>query len=339
MRIKASQAYTWITRAAIEHPHDLAHAFGEKFGVSRATSAKWLRQLVDEGWVIRQGTTRPQWHPGRRRLMIARYALPGLDESLCWLHDFEPFLDLPSAIVNIAHYGFTEMLNNANDHSGGTRVKVCAMQTATRLHLLIHDNGIGVFERIAKGLTLPDRRIALLELSKGKCTTDPSNHSGEGIFFCSRIFDRFTLEANDLVFTHDIAMKHDWLYEPDDTGLEQGTRIRMVIRLDSPRTLHQVFAEYGDDDALSFHRTVVPVKLARIGNENLISRSQAKRLIQRFDQFRTVVLDFEDVPEIGQAFADEVFRVFERSHPSLMLVVARANEGVSRMIARARAHQ
>lgn len=334
MKVKAGNVHEWITRATVAYPHDLAKAFCEQFGVTRATAATWLRKLVAEDWVRKDGATRPTWSLGPRRLLVSRYLLPELDESLCWIRDFAPYLTLPDHIADIAHYGFTEMLNNAIDHSGGEWVRVGVMQTATRLYLSLHDNGIGVFERIASGFGLPDRRLSLLELSKGKCTTDPGRHSGEGIFFTSRVFDRFNLEANDLQFVHDVALKHDWLREQDDSDLRRGTRIRMSIRLDSSQTLRSVFDQYTDADELTFSRTVIPVRLARLGNENLISRSQAKRVIQRFDQFKTVILDFEGVPQIGQAFADEVFRIFASDHPDLSLTPINANPDVMRMIHR-----
>jgi hypothetical protein len=71
--------------------------------------------------------------------------------------------------------------------------------------------------------------------------------------------------------------------------------------------------------------TVVPVNLARYGNENLISRSQAKRLLARLELFKTVLFDFSNVPTIGQAFADEIFRVFAASHPEIELVPIHTN--------------
>ena len=40
-----------------------------------------------------------------------------------------------------------------------------------------------------------DKRQALFELSKGKFTTDPSRHSGEGVFFTSRMFDDFEIDG------------------------------------------------------------------------------------------------------------------------------------------------
>jgi hypothetical protein len=73
------------------------------------------------------------------------------------------------------------------------------------------------------------------------------------------------------------------------------------------------------------------------GDDNLISRSQAKRLLERFDRFKIVVLDFSGVALIGQAFADEVFRVFKAKHPDVKLIPMNVSPGVQRMISRAEA--
>ena len=55
-------------------------------------------------------------------------------------------------------------------------------------------------------------------------------------------------------------------------------------------------------DDYDFSKTVVPMKLAQLGDEQLISRSQAKRLIARFERFKSVILDFKGVNEIGKLF-------------------------------------
>jgi hypothetical protein len=77
------------------------------------------------------------------------------------------------------------------------------------------------------------------------------------------------------------------------------------------------------------------VFLAQYGDENLVSRSQAKRLLTRFDKFREVILNFENVEVIGQAFADEVFRVFTNKNPKIRLSYINTNEQVKKMILRA----
>ena len=70
------------------------------------------------------------------------------------------------------------------------------------------------------------------------------------------------------------------------------------------------------------------------GYENLVSRSQAKRLLARVDRFKEVILDFADVHSIGQAFADEIFRVFSSQHPDVRIRVVNANDNILKMIRR-----
>ena len=87
---------------------------------------------------------------------------------------------------------------------------------------------------------------------------------------------------------------------------------------------------------MAFNKTVVPVKLAQYGDESLVSRSQAKRLLARVDRFQTVIMDFKDVETIGQSFADEIFRVFQRQHPEITLFAVNTSEEVAGMITRAK---
>jgi STAS-like domain of unknown function (DUF4325) len=76
--------------------------------------------------------------------------------------------------------------------------------------------------------------------------------------------------------------------------------------------------------------------IAQYGNDKLISRSQANRLLARVEVFKTVIFDFAGVPTIGQAFADEIFRVFPNRHPEIRISSVNENEEVARMIKRAK---
>lgn len=199
--------------------------------------------------------------------------------------------------------------------------------------------GLAFSARSTRALDLPDERLALLELSKGKFTTDPRkdprNQSGGGVFFTSRMFDSFQIVSGRLVFPHDEEQGKDVLFDFDDMPLA-GTAVFMAIHTASARTAKQVFDEYssGQDD-YTFAKTVVPVRRVQVGDENLVSRSQAKRLMQRVDRFRHVVLDFSGVNAIGQAFADEIFRVFAQAHQEVELVPVHAVPEVQQMIRRA----
>ena len=325
-----------ITRDVLEHSHDLSKFFSEKEGITRAAAARYILQLEREGWIARSGpSTRPVFIPGYRRRVSKQYKLTNLEEDLIWTRDFRPYFNLGSNVLNIVTHGFTEMVNNAIDHSAGTSVFISASLLENSFTLAVSDNGIGIFEKISKALNLSDKRQALFELSKGKFTTDPKRHSGEGVFFTSRMFDFFEIDANGLQFSHDDTAKRDWLLE-EPSPFKKGTIVFMRISLESKRTTAEVFNKFMNaPEDFDFSKTIVPMKLAQLGDEQLISRSQAKRLIARFDRFKIVILDFKGVNEIGQAFADELFRVYANAHPQVELTPNNMTEQVERMWMRA----
>jgi hypothetical protein len=207
----------------------------------------------------------------------------------------------------------------------------------TTVTIEVADDGVGIFEKIQAAFGLEDPQHAILELSKGKLTTDPEAHTGEGIFFTSRMFDKFGIHSADLALLH-VPEDNDWLIE--DMAQQQGTLVRMTIDPRSRRTTRSVFDRYSGDEKgdYGFNVTHVPVGLARYGQENLVSRSQAKRVLARLDLFRRVMLDFSGVETIGQAFADEVFRVYLGQHPDVEFVVVNAGPDVEPMIRRALSH-
>lgn len=333
----------WTTVHVAAHPKDFTSALATRFGVTRAAAAAMVRELEESDFLRRSGSsTRPRFSPGASRWVSRDYGLPGVDESLLWERDFSPFVDVPANVRNILHHGFTEMVNNANDHSGGKRVHVEFESGMANVCVLsVMDDGIGIFKKIADTLGLSDPRFSLLELSKGKFTSDKSQHTGEGVFFTSRMFDGFSIDANQLSYNRfegpDGRLENsDSLYVTSRDGQPVGTGITMAISPTTGRTARAVFEQFTPDvpDDYSFNKTTIPVKLAAFGDDNLLSRSQAKRLVARIDQFKTVELDFSGLEEIGQAFADEVFRVFAGAHPEVALQAINANAYVSGMIRR-----
>lgn len=331
---RSAEIDTALLQAVAAHPRDLVGMVAAQLGLSTARVGMQVRALVAGGYLDKAGTTRPTYALGRNRRFERRYTRKGLAEDAVWFEQLLPLLrDLPRNLLDIAHHGVTEMVNNAVDHSDAEHVIVRMDRSQGRLWFEIADDGIGIFRKITRALDLPDERLALLELSKGKLTTDPRRHSGEGIFFTSRMFDSFRIASRGLVFDHDADYEKDLL---DDTDEAAGTRVQMQIAVDSSRTARGVIDQFssGPED-YSFARTVVPVRLAKVGDENLVSRSQAKRLLQRVERFRCVVLDFDAVTGIGQAFADEIFRVFANAHPEVELVAIHAVPEVQQMIRRA----
>ncbi|MEO8165148.1 MAG: DUF4325 domain-containing protein, partial [Betaproteobacteria bacterium] len=256
----------------------------------------------------------------------------GLAEDVVWRNDVLPVLGiLPDNVSNIWHFGFTEMFNNAIDHSEGKEIFVTIKKTAATTQMHISDDGVGIFKKIQNALGLLDPRHAVLELSKGKLTTDPTRHSGEGIFFTSRIFDSFDIMSDGAYFSHDFGRKEEWI---DEVNKFHGTLVTMKLNNHTARTVRKIFDQFAAGDDLRFDKTIVPVRLTQYGNDQLISRSQAKRVVSRVDLFKIVVFDFTGVTSIGQAFADEIFRVFANQHPEIELHTFEANSDVQQMIDR-----
>lgn len=331
---RSAEIDTALLRAVVEHPRDLVAMVAAQLGLHPSRVNIQVRELVAGGYLAKQGTTRPIYALGANRRFVRTYPRGNLAEDRVWFGDLLPLLEhLPRNVLDIAHHGITEMVNNAVDHSDARDVSVSMECSGGQLRFVVADDGVGIFRKITRALDLPDERLALLELSKGKLTTDPQRHSGEGVFFTSRMFDAYRIESGSLVFDHDAKHGLDLL---DDTHDVAGTRVVMQVATDSHRTVAEVFDQYssGPDD-YSFAKTVVPVRLAKVGDENLVSRSQAKRLLQRVENFRHVVLDFDEVGGIGQAFADEIFRVFANAHPEVELVAVHAVPEVQQMIRRA----
>lgn len=340
-RERGREIRRFIVGQAAAHPEDVAQVAAARFGISRQAVNKHLGSLVAEGLLTAHGATRNRRYEVAvldRKEMVVPLANE-TEEDQVWRRDVEPFMaDLPGAALKIWQYGFTGMLNNAMDHSSGTRVWIVMERTAVDARIRLIDDGEAIFHKIARDMQLDDERHAVLELAKGKLTTDPERHTGEGIFFTSRLFDRFALLSHGVFFPDDDATRQFSIQETvpiSDGFVIDGTAVFLELNNDTERTLKQVFDEYTTDGDYGFSKTVVPVRLVQYGNEALVSRSQAKRLLARLDRFKTVVLDFEGVEQIGQGFADELFRVFVRAHPNVEIVPARANPQVNSMIRRA----
>ena len=101
------------------------------------------------------------------------------------------------------------------------------------------------------------------------------------------------------------------------------------------RTTKEIFDEYTSDDFV-FNKTKITVHLAKdyLGHD-FVSRSLAKRILMNVEKFKVIVLDFENIDNIGQGFADEVFRVFKNKNPDITIVPVNMNEEIEFMINRA----
>src|SRR5262249_33283146 len=155
---------------------------------------RYLDKLIEEGLVREEGETKA------RKYELVNFVDQTIQldmtkerqEDVIWREKILPLLrDLSSNVISIFEYGVQEMLNNVIDHSESARCQVHVRENANTTQIMIRDFGVGIFDKIAKAAKLADKREAILELAKGKLTTDPERHTGEGIFFTSRAVNKF----------------------------------------------------------------------------------------------------------------------------------------------------
>lgn len=334
MRKQTIEIRDFILHMCRNKAKNVAAETARHFEISKQAAGRHLQSL-EAGGIIQssgRGNGKVSWlAPLDAKLW--KFPLVGLREDIVWREKLAGLIsDLPENVLDMWHYGVTEMVNNAIDHSEGKELTISYDRTALDIEITVMDDGEGIFHRIQRLGSLYDPREAILELAKGKFTTDPVNHSGEGIFFSSRAFDSFVIISRNLLFSHK-AEEDDWLIDNDRDY--PGTMVILRLDNDSTRTLESVYAQFSPPDEFTFSKTIVPVRLARHEGEKLVSRSQAKRLVSRFEKFKTVVLDFAGVEQIGQGFADEIFRVFASSHEEVELIPIHASVEVQQMIVRA----
>ena len=202
---RGAEIRQFILEHVDEHPVDIVTLTMETFGISRQGVHRHIQLLRKQKALGIRGTTRKRRYKLRPLATFRKlyYLNTPLEEDRLWRDDIRPVLgDLPENVLTIWQHGFTEIMNNAIEHSAGKRVFVTINKTAIVTQMAIKDDGQGIFKKIQRELGLHNEHDAVLELAKGKLTTDPAHHSGEGIFFTSRIFDGFSIHSGTVSFLH-----------------------------------------------------------------------------------------------------------------------------------------
>ena len=132
----------WITQDTVQHGQDLPAQLMQRLQISRRQAGQVLHKLVALQWLSSPGTPRkPHYKPSPLRHVVRRYTLAGLEAGMPWRRDFAPCFALAPAMARMAEHAFTELLNNAIDHSGSGSVTVSLRQTPLQLQLLVSDDG------------------------------------------------------------------------------------------------------------------------------------------------------------------------------------------------------
>lgn len=316
-------------------------------GFSRVYIHRFFKSFVEEGLIVKVG------HANRAVYVLATdssikeakqsilffnrtFKIRGIEEDQVFnliKKETGIFEDISANVCRIVEYAFTEMLNNAMEHSKSEDVKIMMKRENGLIRFDVIDKGIGIFENIIHARHLRSVEEAIQDLLRGKQTTLPEEHSGEGIFFTRRAGDIFIIKSSqkELFFDNKIDDFTIMTIKP-----VLGTRVIFTISEKSSKNLSDIFKNY-TNESYEFSTTEVMVRLYREGGSRVfVSRSQAKRILYGLDIFKIIILDFKDIDAIGQGFADEIFRVWQKSHKNIDIRIINTNEDIEFMIRRAK---
>lgn len=314
------------------------------FGVSRQYASVLINDLIAKGRLIKVGSTNKSYYilsesvneKGAFPVKISkRIKNDKLQEHEIYadIQEQYPSIGLLSEnIKSILNYSFSEMVNNAIEHSQSKYIEVEVSIQNRKLNFTVNDFGIGVFRNVMREKKLKTEVEAMQELLKGKTTTMPKSHSGQGIFFTSKAGDVFTLES----YGHALIInnKTKEVMARVLPALKRGTKVRFSIDVGSTKHLSTIFRKFSVGTDFAFNKTEINVKLYTSGDGVHISRSQARRILDGLDKFDSIILDFDKVPMVGQAFADEIFRVFKEKHPHIEIQPTNMDDAVRFMVER-----
>ena len=316
----------YILEKILSGEKSISKVVSETFGISTNTVHGYINELLKEGIISK--AKRGEYELVSKQSLFRFSRRKGEFQSDT--HAFDVCLEdkiasYPENVKHIWLYAVSEMVNNVIDHSGAENMNVCVIQNYLNTYVVIIDDGIGIFEKIKNHFSLANLDEAICELFKGKLTTDEINHSGEGIFFTSKMMDSFMISSSGKIFTTS-KYNNDNIFDTDEFA--SGTCVFMSLSNFTHKNIKDIFDAYSNTDG-AFTTTRIPLK--NIFDSAPVSRSQAKRICNRLDKFEEVILDFQDVAWMGQGFAHQIFVVYQKANPTLSIKAENMNENVANM--------
>lgn len=325
-RDKKQSAILYILDKISAGSKSVSKEVSEAFNISPNTAHTYLNELLKENIIVKHKRGEYQLVTYNEAYCFKRSKKELVSDTLAYELCLSKKIEhLPENIKHIWAYAVSEMVNNVIDHSNAENMHFIVSQNYLNTSVVISDDGVGIFEKIKKHFELSSLDEAICELFKGKLTTDQKNHSGEGIFFTSKMMDVFAIFSSGKVFATTKYSNDQVL----DTGMSSsGTYVIMSLSNFTNRTAKEIFDTFSDTDG-AFTTTKIPIK--SIFDSAPVSRSQAKRVCYRLDSFEEVIFDFENVSWMGQGFAHQIFVVYQNEHPKIKLIPINMNESVANM--------
>lgn len=315
---------------------DYVRATVQSFNISKSSVYNYVKQMEKEGLIEKSGTS----YTLRTRIYHYFFKNDGtLSEDRIYNQFISQHINFRKNVNSVWAYAFTEMMNNAIEHSDAENISISIFQSCLDTQILIKDDGIGIFKKIQAFMKeSKNEDISLKEcvslLFAGKFTTAKHLHTGEGIFFTSHIMDDFIIYSDDNFFTRNNFSSA----QIEDSGLhnllhvERGTVVTMTLSNNSKKSLAEVFNTFAPVEE-GFVKTTIPIShMFSVGNP--VSRSEARRLLECISTFNDIVIDFSGVEEIGQGFAHELFVLGKQKYPHINLKFINTDKAVEDMIKR-----
>ena len=324
---KKQSIILYILEKIEQNDERISKVVSEAFDVNQNTIHTYINELVDNSIIRRVKRGKYELVKKEYKYELKRSKGELDTDTYAYEHClFDLIKEFGKNVEAIWSYAFSEMINNVMDHSQAENVKIIIEQDYINTHVAILDDGIGIFKKIKEHFGFNTLDEAICELFKGKLTTDMENHSGEGIFFSSKMMDDFFIVSSGKIFTNNKYGNSRIINLAEE--IIKGTGVYMSLSNFSHKNPQEVFDLYANIDG-GFIKTKIPLK--NIFDTSPVSRSQAKRVCNRLDKFKEIVIDFDGIQWMGQGFAHQIFVIFSREHPDIQLIPINMNEDVTKM--------
>lgn len=342
--IKRREIKNYLLRKIDENDKDPVSKISDAFGISVTSVKRYLEAELNDGHILKDNEAACGYSLvfDTHTIQYEIDAIPEQEDTIVY-KDILPLLNTGDNAGRIWRYALPEIFNNALEHSGGTTVNIHVDTCFLYTRITVADDGIGIFSRVIDAMKQyghPNPMIedAVAELYKGRFTSSPERHTGEGIFFTMKLLDKTAFISDGAVlrsgYDGDQTLVRSHLLAYAMRLSKKGTIVVMQLENDTRRESGEIFGQYSDPDDGLF-KTRIPVFEACMDRDP-VARSQARRICARLESFREVILDFDKAEIMGQGFADEIFRVFHNAHPEVLLTPVNMNAEVNAMYLHAR---
>lgn len=329
-----TQIQSFILNNLSKHQRDIIKAAIGKFGVSRQAVLKHMNTLIREKKVVAYGKTKDRYYELEPILNYSRLFELAKDTKVDHFlqNEIIPNLKkLPKNIFELCEFALNALLTNVYDHSGATHFSVKIFSTQKETHVVVMDNGSGIFQHIRDGLGLEGKTISAIELAKGSSLgIQTDNHAGDDLHAVIMLFDIITIDSSEISLCYEKKLD---CWSLEDSKQAKGTKIHLRVSTKSNVTCDDTFAKIFGKESTNLR---IPVNLARTNGELLASRYQAQKLMYNIELSKGITFDFKGIKMIGPAFAHELVWIIRKKNLSLDIDWINAEKTVDLLMSRAK---